>query len=84
MSGFALPGVIVRYKQTIAPAMLVPVTTIPIDSAVRDRLKGFGTMGMTYTQILQELMDKVERDRFLDEIRHRAATNRNWTRLDDL
>lgn len=65
--------------------MLVPpTTTIPIDSAVRDRLKKFGTMGMTYSQILKELMDKVERDRFLDEIRHRAATNKDWVDLEDL
>ncbi len=65
--------------------MLVPpTTTIPVDSAVRDRLKKFGTMGMTYSQILKELMDKVERDKFLDDIRHRAATNTKWTRLEDL
>lgn len=64
--------------------MGVPTTTIPLDSQQRDRLKQYGTMGMTYTQIIKELLDKVERDKFLDEIRHRAATNKRWTRLVDL
>lgn len=64
--------------------MHVPTTTIPIDTLQRDRLKRYGTMGMTYTQIIKELLDKVERDRFLDEIRQRAATNKDWVDLDDV
>ena len=59
-------------------------TTIPLDSTIRDRLKRYGTMGMTYTDILRELLDKVDRDSFLAEIRERAARNRTWTRLDEL
>ena len=64
------------------PAMAT--TTIPLDSAIRDRLKRYGTMGMTYTDILRELLDKIDRDGFLAEIRQRAAQNKNWTRLEDL
>ena len=63
--------------------MLVPTTTIPLDSVQRDRLKRYGTMGMTYTDIIKELLDKIERDQFLDEIRRRASTNKDWVDLDD-
>ncbi len=66
------------------PVLIMPVTTIPIDSAMRDRLKQHGTMGMTYTQIVKELLDYVDKDRFLAEIRHRAATNKDWVDLDDV
>ena len=64
--------------------MHVPTTTIPIDKVQKDRLKRHGTMGMTYTEIIKELLDKIERDQFLKEIRHRAATNKEWTRLEDV
>lgn len=62
----------------------MPITTIPIDTTLRDRLKRYGTMGMTYNDVIKELLDKVERDKFLDDIRHRADTNKRWTRLEDL
>lgn len=62
----------------------VPITTIPLDTRVRDRLKKYGTMGMTYNEILTRVLDAVDKDAFLAEIRHRAATNKKWVRLEDL
>ena len=35
-------------------------TTLTVDPAVRARLKGFGTHGMTYNDILTRLMDEAE------------------------
>lgn len=45
------------------------VTTINIDPAVRDRLKGFCAGGMSYSDAIQRLMDEVEMDRFFAAFR---------------
>ena len=60
--------------------------TIAIPEAVRDRLKTFGNAGMTYPQILMALMDRVERDDFVRELRRQyAATPRSeYLDLEDL
>lgn len=47
------------------------MTTIGIDSRVRDRLKGYCGGGITYSEALTRLMDEVEKDRFF--ARFRAA-----------
>jgi NADH-quinone oxidoreductase subunit N len=44
----------------------------------------YGTMGTTYNQILGALMDQVDRTRFVEEIRRRAASNPKWVRLEDV
>jgi len=43
------------------------VTTISLEPAVRDRLKGFGQGLNSYSEILTRLMDLVEADRFFAE-----------------
>lgn len=73
---------ITTYELHIAVSM--STTTIPLDKKVRDRLKKYGTMGTTYNKILTGLMDQVDRAKFIEDIRHRAATNRKWTKLEDL
>ena len=60
------------------------LTTIPLDTTVRDRLKRYGTMGTTYNEIVTRLMDQVDRVKFVEEIRRRAASNKKWTRLEDV
>ncbi len=61
------------------------VTTIQIDSAIRERLKRYGHAGMTYDDILQQMMDRWDEDEFAREMRARAdhldATN-GWVSLD--
>lgn len=47
-------------------------TTIAIPPAVRDRLRKYGTKGMSYADILTLLMDEVERERFITEMRRLA------------
>jgi len=59
-------------------------TTIPVDSKVRDRLRTFGHAGMTYNDILQRLMDEVDREAFVAEMRRRADSVTNWVELDDV
>ncbi len=47
-------------------------TTIAIPTQVRDRLKQYGTKDMEYAEILTRLMDEVERERFVAEMRRLA------------
>ena len=44
-------------------------TTISIDPAVRDRLKGFCGGGISYSDAIQRLMDQVEADQFFASFR---------------
>ena len=57
-------------------------TTIRIDSTIRDRLRRYGHAGMTFNEILQTLMDSVDRDQFVAEMRHRADTVTGWVDLE--
>ena len=54
---------------------------IRIPQDVRDRLRRFGTPGMTYAEILTRLMDGVERERFIAEMR-RLADEGDFVGLD--
>lgn len=58
-------------------------TTIAVPPRVRDRLRGYGTKGMSYGQILTGLMDEVERDRFVEEMR-RLSREGDFVPLDRL
>ncbi|HLF16706.1 MAG TPA: hypothetical protein VI796_04660 [Candidatus Thermoplasmatota archaeon] len=48
---------------------LVAATSIPIDSAVRDRLRSFGIAGMNYSEIVTSVLDRIEREAFIEEMR---------------
>lgn len=62
----------------------MPTTTIPLDPKIRDRLRRYGHAGMTYNEILQRLMDAVDRDRFVEEMRRRADAIKDWVDLEDV
>lgn len=47
-------------------------TTIAIPPKTRDRLRRYGLKGMSYGQILERMMDEVERGRFVAEMRRLA------------
>lgn len=49
------------------------VTTVSLDPRIRDRLKRYGTAGMTYDDILQRLMDRFDEQEFVAQIRREAA-----------
>ena len=38
------------------------ITSIRLDDKTRDRLKTFGKMGQSFDDVLNELMDKVEKE----------------------
>lgn len=61
----------------------VPNTTIALDAKTRDRLRSFGQAGMSYDQILQAIMDEVDRERFVAEIHRIADNTTDWVELDD-
>lgn len=60
-------------------------TTLTVDPAVRQRLKTFGTHGMTYNEILTRLMDEAEKREFFAQLRKelREADRGKWVGLDD-
>lgn len=60
------------------------LTSIPLDSKVRDRLKSYGTSGMTYNDILQRMMDERDRDAFIRDILREADETTAWVDLDDI
>lgn len=47
-------------------------TTIAIPPATRNRLRRYGSKGMSYGQILDRMMDELERERFVAEMRRLA------------
>lgn len=59
-------------------------TTIPVDSKIRDRLRTYGHAGMTYNQILQKLMDQIEREAFVAEMRRLADKTTDWVDLENI
>lgn len=61
-------------------------TTLTLDPATRDRLKRYGHAGMTYEEILTALMDRVDEEEFVRELRRLAAEADEhdlWVELDD-
>lgn len=58
-------------------------TTIALEPKTRDRLRTFGHAGMSYDEILQRLMDQVDRDRFLTALHRQADEESEWVELED-
>lgn len=60
--------------------------TIAIPEALRNRLRTYGHAGMTYPEILSSLMDRVQRDDFVAELRgqYAATPRKDYVDLDDL
>jgi hypothetical protein len=65
--------------------MMAQTTTIPIDPAVRDRLRSFGTAGMTYSQILTKVLDQIEMEKFFAEMQKELDDpDTVWVDFDDV
>ena len=63
------------------------LTTIPLDSKLRDRLRAYGQAGMSYNDIIQRLLDERDRDEFIRDLRKladQADRDGSWVDLDDL
>jgi len=60
--------------------------TIAVPEALRDRLRTYGHAGMTFPEILSSLLDRVERDEFVQQMRkqYAATPRREYVDLDDL
>lgn len=59
-------------------------TTIPTTKAVRDRLKSYGQKGETYSEILERLMDAVDKDEFVDRMYRRLEEKNRFVSLDEI
>ncbi len=65
--------------------MMAKATTIPIDPAVRDRLRSFGHAGMTYSEIVTAVLDKIEMEKFLAEMQRTVDDPAiQWIRHEDM
>ncbi len=61
------------------------MTTIPLRTPVRDRLKTYGSMGDTYSDILTHMMDEIERKLLLARLRaERDDPETQWATLEEL
>ncbi len=61
------------------------MTTIPLKTPVRDRLKTYGSMGDTYSDILTHMMDEIERKLLLARLRaERDDPETAWATLEEL
>lgn len=62
------------------------MSTISVHPEVRDRLKTFGHAGMTHEEILMALMDRVQRDAFVEDLRKQylSTPRKSYVALDDL
>lgn len=60
------------------------VTTIAIDPQTRDRLRTFGMAGDSYDDILQKMMNEIEREEFVRWARKRMTEDHGWIDLQDL
>ena len=60
--------------------------SLSIPEKVRDRLKTYGHAGTSYAEILTALMDRVEREDFVRELRkqYEATPRREYVDLEDL
>ncbi len=60
--------------------------TIAVPERVRDRLKTFGHAGMTYPEILTSLMDRLDREAFVAELRKQYLETPEdaWVDLEDI
>ena len=58
-------------------------TTIAVSEAVRDRLKSLGSKGDTYDEILARILDIVDRETYIEEVRRRLDAKKEFVDLDE-
>ena len=63
---------------------MAETTRIHTTKAVRDRLKTYGQKGDTYTNILERLMDAVDKEEFMGRLYKRLEENDQFVSLDEL
>ena len=69
-----------------AIALIMPAlnTTIPLRRRTRDRLRGLGSKGETYDEVLNRVMEQAELASHLDIHYHRLKNKSKFIPLDDL
>ncbi|WP_292462970.1 hypothetical protein [Methanolobus sp.] len=65
-------------------APTIDQTTIPATQLVRDRLKSYGRKGETYSEILERLMDAVDKDEFMDRMCRRLEEKDQFVSVDEI
>ena len=64
--------------------MDIMATTIALDENTRDKLKSYGRKGDTYDDIIQRMMDIVDRELYLKEVYRRLGEKEEFIPLDEL
>ncbi len=57
------------------------VTTIQLDTKLRDRLKGLGRKGETYGEIIERLIEQAQYVSFMQEQYSILGKEKNWVPL---
>ena len=57
-------------------------TTIALEPETRERLRTFGHAGMSYDEIVRNLMDQVDRERYMAELHREADNEKNWVEME--
>ncbi len=63
---------------------MADITSIQLPKSTRDRLRKFGHKGQTWAEILENLMERVEYEEFMEEQYRRLDEDRdNFVPLDE-
>jgi len=60
------------------------ITTIQLETGVRDKLKRLGRKGETYSTIVKRLLRKAEYVEFMEEQYAILDKEKNWVQLDEI
>ncbi|MEA1985547.1 MAG: hypothetical protein U9N13_07865 [Euryarchaeota archaeon] len=64
--------------------MTTEATTIPTTKAIRDRLKGYGQKGETYSDIFTRMMDTIDKEEFMDRMYRRLEEKDKFVSIDEI
>ena len=81
--------VLTLYQKTINNIIIISIidnmaTTIAVTETMRDRLKTYGIKGETYNQILERILNLIERKTYLAEVYKRLGEKSEFVSLDRL
>ena len=66
--------------------IIMEFTTISVSARTRDKLKTYGMKGDTYDKIITRILDKIDREEFLEECYQRLSEKNKFIKvsLDEL
>jgi energy-coupling factor transporter ATP-binding protein EcfA2 len=62
--------------------IIMEFTTISVSSETRDKLKTYGMKGDTYDKIINRILEKIDREEFLEECYQRLSEKNKFVKVD--